>query len=312
MTDVTANEPIAARTRRLEDAVTAARAATPGRASWPPACPDPFPSVQDQLVEVDAADLDAATLGGAVLHHGCLIVRGLLDEDGVAAADAALGDAFDAQARFYADTPGPAEGDEWYSPLPTEVPSDRLMRRANANAGALWLADSPRATQVVLELLHRTAVPGVLHEHFGEPALFSLQKTTLRSVPPEERLTTWHQDGAFMGADIRTMNLWVALTDCGGDVPASGMEMIPRRVEEILDTTGGIVPHAVPFETVDEIAAESGVVNPRFRAGDAAFFDERFLHRTALGPGLSQTRRALECWFFATSSFAEDYTALAV
>ena len=88
------------------------------------------------------------------------------------------------------------------------------------------------------------------------------------------------------------------------------MEMIPRRVDEILDTSGGIVPFAIPFESVDEIAASTGVVNPEFKAGDAIFFDDRFIHRTALGPGLTTTRFALESWFFGASSFADGYTCL--
>lgn len=311
MTDDATTAAIARRDRRVAAAERTARNTPGGHDEWPPEQPDPFPDVRDQLVEIPAADLDAAVLGGAVRHHGCLIVRGLLDPDAVATARDALVRAKSRQAAYF-DAEADAEDDGWYAPLPTARSRDPVIRRTQADHGSLWLADSPRATETVLPLLHAAEIPDVLTDHFGEPPLFSLQKSTLRSIAPEERLTTWHQDGAFMGAGIRTMNLWVALTDCGGDAPASGMEMIPRRLDEILDTTGGVVPHAVPFETVDEIAADTGVVNPRFAAGDAVLFDESFLHRTALGPGLSQTRHALECWFFAASSFTDEYTALAV
>lgn len=278
-----------------------------GPATWPPQYPDPFAGAVDEIVETHRSALTAAVLGGAVQHHGALVVRNLLDPSDLDGCIAALHRARDQQTRHFDGQPS---DDGWFEPVETGSGMDAAMRKANAEMGVVWLADSPNATVHYIELLRRVGVLDLLADHFGEPALFSLQKSTLRSVEPEERLTTWHQDGAFMGAGIRTMNLWIALTDCGGQVPASGMEMIPRRVDEILDTTEGIVPFAIPFDTVDEIAATTGVANPEFRAGDAVFFDDRFVHRTALGPGLTQTRLALESWFFGASSFADDYTCL--
>ena len=280
-----------------------------GPSQWPADYPDPFEGVRHEIVEIARADLTVALLGGAVRHHGALIVRGLLGRDDVDRCIDAQHLARAQQARHFDGQPS---DDGWFVPLMTESKVDAVMRRRNVDVGTVWLADSPCALQIHLDVLERAAVPQLLAEYFGEPTLFSLQKSTMRRIAPEERITTWHQDGAFMGAEVRTMNLWVALTDCGGELPASGMEMIPRRVDEILDTAGGIVPFAIPFETVDEIAAVTGVVNPEFRAGDAIFFDDRFVHRTALGPGLSQTRLALESWFFGATSFATEYTSLLV
>ena len=28
-------------------------------------------------------------------------------------------------------------------------------------------------------------------------------------------MVAWHQDGAFYDSDVRTMNIWIALTPCG-------------------------------------------------------------------------------------------------
>ena len=46
--------------------------------------------------------------------------------------------------------------------------------------------------------------------------------------------------------------------------------------------------------------------------GDALFFDERFLHKTASGPDMTLPRMAVENWFFGASGFPADYAPLAV
>ena len=55
-----------------------------GRSPWPPAYDDPFPDVVGSLPEVPRAELSADMLGGAVAHHGALVVRGLFDDEQVA------------------------------------------------------------------------------------------------------------------------------------------------------------------------------------------------------------------------------------
>ena len=62
----------------------------------------------------------------------------------------------------------------------------------------------------------------------GERPALSANKCTLRRVPVDTN-TNWHQDGAFLGADVRTVNLWLALSDCGDDSP--GLEIVPRRLD---------------------------------------------------------------------------------
>src|SRR5690606_38200417 len=46
---------------------------------WPPPLADPFPGLRG-VPEVPARELSGAVLGGAILHHGALIVRGLVPE----------------------------------------------------------------------------------------------------------------------------------------------------------------------------------------------------------------------------------------
>src|SRR3954471_5617233 len=50
-------------------------------AVWPPAFDDPFPDVEGRPPEVSPAELTPAILGGAIHHHGCLLVRGLFSAD---------------------------------------------------------------------------------------------------------------------------------------------------------------------------------------------------------------------------------------
>ena len=69
--------------------------------------------------------------------------------------------------------------------------------------------------------------------------MLSANKCTLRRVPLTSN-TDWHQDGAFLGRGIRALNVWVALTHCGVDAP--GMDLLPRRLDHIVETgTGGAI-----------------------------------------------------------------------
>ena len=57
---------------------------------------------------------------------------------------------------------------------------------------------------------------------------------TLRRTQPEVGTTWWHQDGAFLGADIRALNVWLSLSHCGRDAP--GLDIVPRRFDRIVET----------------------------------------------------------------------------
>ena len=52
----------------------------PGRSPWPPTYGDSFPHLSGGLPETGVAELTSDVLGGAVAHHGALIVRGMFDE----------------------------------------------------------------------------------------------------------------------------------------------------------------------------------------------------------------------------------------
>jgi len=293
----------------LRHAATRNYAAGSGRATWPPPDRDPFPAVVDRLPEIEAVDLDASTLGGAVIHHGCLVVRGLFTCEQVARTVESI-DRATAQRDGCAPAGGEVDDRVWFRPFPLDEAKAGVRRRVNGNGGT-WLADSPAATGQVLGDLRSAGVIDLITEHLGERPFFSLQKSTLRRSPPTFSITGWHQDGSFLGPDVRTMNVWIALTRCGGDHPAPGMEVVPKRVDELLPTDG-TGPVSIPWERVQAAAAATPVVHPEFGPGDAMFFDERFLHRTYLTPHMTEDRYALETWFFAPSRFSSGYVPFLV
>ena len=142
----------------------------------------------------------------------------------------------------------------------------------------------------------------MLADYLGESPALSVKKTTLRRVAPDCK-GGWHQDGAFLGQGIRTLNLWVALSDCGVDAPS--MDMVPARMPRILPTGQGGADFgwSVGEGFVEAGDVEFAPVRLKFSAGDAIFFDEMNLHRTAVDESMTLTRYAIEAWFFAPSSY---------
>jgi hypothetical protein len=79
-------------------------------------------------------------------------------------------------------------------------------------------------------------------------------------------------------------------------------------MDEILPTgtDGALFDWAVGDRLVEKVAQETPVARPIFEAGDALFFDERFLHRTAITDAMTHERYAIESWFFAPSHYPKD------
>jgi hypothetical protein len=280
--------------------------AGPGRSPWPPAYDDPFPHVIGRLPEIDAAELTTDLLGGAVSHHGCLLMRGVLDVRQVAGRSRRS-----TALRQCGTRRRPRADGSWYRPFPAP-PAARRARRMVAVQGGTWLADSPASTALVLDALATAGVVDAIAHHFGERPFFSLQKSTLRRSRPINRVTAWHQDGSFLGSDVRTMNVWLTLSKCGADHPAPGMEVVPRRVEAILPADDNLAPSSISADLVHEVAGDTPVIRPEFDPGDGMIFDERFLHRTYLNADMTDDRYAVECWFFAPSHDTNHYVSFLV
>src|SRR5260370_697889 len=99
--------------------------------------------------------------------------------------------------------------------------------------GAMWGADSPASMFDVMEGFAEAGIPELLRDYLGEPPAMSVNKCTLRRVHPAAS-GAWHQDGSFLGRGMRTVDVWVALSECGGDTSAPGLAMVPRRIDHVL------------------------------------------------------------------------------
>jgi hypothetical protein len=286
----------------------------PVRKPWPPNLPDPQPDWSGGLPEVNRERLSGDVIGGSILHHGSLLVRGLIDERGVRRLVGVLERAFeDAAAALQGKEPRP---DSYFSRYPLGADSEMTEegRVLVMRDGGVWTADSPPALDAVIQELRRAGVVDAIEDYLGEPSLLSVGKSTLRRVPPTSS-SGWHQDGAFLGPEIRTVNCWIALTDCGEDAP--GLDIYPRRLNEVLSETGARdadYDWSAGDSVIEELAQRTGapIASPRFKAGDAMFFDQLCLHRTGVRPGMTKDRLAIESWLFAGSTFPMKQIPLAL
>ena len=71
-----------------------------------------------------------------------------------------------------------------------------------------------------------------------------------------------------MGRDIRSLDVWVALSHCGDDAP--GIDVVGRRLDEIVErgTEGAYLEWTVGPGVVERVA-EGKIVRPIFEPGDA-------------------------------------------
>ncbi|MBI2783468.1 MAG: hypothetical protein HYX64_05225, partial [Gammaproteobacteria bacterium] len=180
-----------------------------GRLSWPPQFDDAFPDASG-VPEVMARSLTPSTLGAGIVHHGALLVRGLVDSKQAARFCDGIDRTFDACAAAMEE--GQSARGPWYARFKPVPPySVGAARNWVWQGGGVWTADSPRMVFELLEAFEGAGLRQVLSGYLGERPAMSLKKCTLRRVPVETG-TDWHQDGAFLGEGIRTVNVWLALT----------------------------------------------------------------------------------------------------
>lgn len=278
----------------------------------PPAMPEPdFDALPNgsALPPVRTEDLTPELLRAGILRQGCLLVRGVMDEAQATELAEHIELGFAGRDSF--DQTGEGTGDGYYEEFIADPPFDLAPERAwITGGGGLWLADSPRMTFEVLDILERAGVQRVIADYLGERPAISVNKCTLRKVDPDTGVG-WHQDGAFLGEGVRAMNVWIALTRCGDVAP--GMDIVPRRLDHIVETgtEGATFDWSVSPQVAAGAAGEVGIVRPIFEAGDMLLFDDLFLHTTATDPSMTKTRYAIESWFFGPSGFPGEYVPLA-
>lgn len=285
-----------------------------GARSWPPRVRDRFRGVVGPP-EISASELTPKVLRSAVLRHGCLLVRGLLARPRV---DQLVDDIDRAMAAYDASTRGATveETAPWFDEFDLG-PGVEVRREWVRGGGGVLGIDSPRSLFDVIEAFEEAGVGDLLTGYLGErPVILSL-KWTLRRISVEDRGPAlrdtppdWHQDGAFMGRDIRSINVWVSLSHCGVDAP--GLDVVARRFEDLAatGTEGANFDWSVGHALVERIA-QGAIVRPVFEPGDALLFDHLMLHRTGIDPQMPLPRYAIEAWFGAPSSYPADHVPIA-
>ena len=264
------------------------------------------PVALDDLPARTPAELSASVLREGILRHGAVWVRGLVPPTAVARLRDAIDRSIDA---YDATAAGHAASDTvtWFDPLDIKDPGFARDWRRQANA--VLTADSPRGLFEFLGIVHDVGIARLLTEFFGERPALAAEKCTMFRVSarePRMRVADWHQDGAFLGDGIRTVNCWFALSRCGRDAP--GMDIVPRRIDRVLPLgeEGCHFDWSVSPMTVARAFPRVRPFRPEFQEGDALLFDELTVHRTAADEDMPNVRYAIESWFFAPSAYPID------
>lgn len=193
----------------------------------------------------------------------------------------------------------------WYDALET-IQNPVLARKWRREANAVLAAESPRAFFELLETVRDVGLDRLIAAYFGERPVLAAEKVTMFRVHAQDwrlREADWHQDGAFLGPGIRTVNAWFALSRCGRDAP--GMALVPLRLERILPIgeAGAHYDWSLSPQTVAREVPQLPIWRPECDEGDVLLFDHFTLHRTAADEGMPNWRYAFETWFFAPSVY---------
>jgi len=261
----------------------------------------------DGVPALAAADLTAARIRGALLSHGSLIVRGLVPPERAAELQTGIDRVFAGRDAHLDDGVAIESTSPWYEPFepdPEYADSVTLGRGFVGKGSGIWTADSPRLLHELLATYEDAGIRDIVTAYLGERPAISVNKGTLRRAAPKVGTEWWHQDGAFLGAGIRSLNIWLSLNPSGVDAP--GLEVVPKRLEHIVDAgTEGADFHWSVGDAVVERESGGTLAWPVFEAGDAMLFDHFNLHRTGTTPEMTKTRYATETWFFAPSAYPD-------
>ncbi|MEP1471074.1 MAG: phytanoyl-CoA dioxygenase family protein [Halieaceae bacterium] len=171
----------------------------------------------------------------------------------------------------------------------------------------------------LLEIYRECGLLQTITEYLdGEPLLFG-ERTKLRhhrAGRDKNAAIPWHQDVNFFGRMSFGINCWAAVTPCGRDNP--GLEIVPWRTEQRLGwrEIDGIAPlnygRDIPAQQLATITRHHPPVSVELEPGDAVFFDEMTLHKTALRQWQRREQIVTISWFFSASGFPDWGTPLVV
>jgi hypothetical protein len=274
--------------------------------------------------EIDAADLSLEILKKSVREHGCLIVRNFFCAGDVETMKAFVDHSFAINNnrgsllnKYLLKPPDLA------SVLKQTRENIREMKKVNStysNTVATGLklnhvlglnkshltAQTPIVTEKLLHLFERKQLKPLLKAYFGNDPCVSVYKWVLRKSDPPANAIDFHQDGAFMGDEIASLNCWIPLTNCGTGYDVHGLDIVPIRLMNTFQKGSGVMDWTISANALVEEYTEKAIVTPTFRKGDLLFFDHLLVHRSQSLPHFSQRRYAIETWFFDSLNFPKN------
>lgn len=270
---------------------------------FPPRCDDPFPTHTLTLPEIDASELSVDLLRGSLKHHGALIVRGLISNDKAGELTQGIDKVISQSAEYYKDNKVNENykyKDPWFNPISKKEMKEIGIKMLNG-AGAIFAPFSPKMTRMLFSLYNEINLKPLVRDYFDHTPCLSIKKWVLRRMSPLSFPGDWHQDGSFMGKEVKSLNLWMALSECGKGTNKAGMDFIPRRMKEIVPTgtDGAYYKWSISNKYVQETFKDTPPYRPYFNAGDGIFFDHMNLHCTTYDEAYTDIRYAIETWFFA-------------
>jgi hypothetical protein len=273
-------------------------------------------SAEPFLPEIAAQELTVECLRTAITEHGALLVRNMFSKVETDTLTEAIDRVLDAcasprelrikLASTYFNPP-----DNLVSIMPNKVEELAHLRMFNSSAGAAMCVEAPSVAESLLELYEAHGLKKLIGEYLGEAPCLSVKKWVLRRNSPTRDEAGWHQDGAFMGTDINSLNMWIPLTECGGESGAPGMDVVPQRLYKIASADGATFDWSVSDTHVRSGVFKGPPLAPVFNSGDAFFFDHLYLHRTQYRTDFTKPRYAVESWFFGATTFPKEQIPVA-
>lgn len=212
----------------------------------------------------------------------------------------------------------PTQRDLYWNPataLADILTEDTLgySRGFHCESGSAMCVESASAAEHVLGLYEAKGLKPLLSDYLGEAPCLSALKWVLRRTKLPVLRAGWHQDGAFMGPEINSINMWVPMNKCGGSTDSPGLDVVPVRMREVFRTgaDGAMFDWSISEEDLREAFGQDAFVSPVFEQGDAFFFDHFYMHRTQYRQDFSRPRYALETWFFGDRNFPPNQVPLA-
>lgn len=270
----------------------------------------------DQLIPEVPGSFSADQLRSAIACRGALIVRGLFKPQECEFLRDIIDHVVDAC--DVDQKPESTPRDIYWNPataLADLITESTLgySRGFHRDSGSAMCVEAASAAEQILGLYEDKGLKPLLSDYLGEEPCLSALKWVLRRTKLPVTRAGWHQDGAFMGSEINSINMWVPMDKCGGATGAPGLDVVPVRMREVFKpgAEGAIFDWSISEDDIREAFGEDAVASPVFEPGDAFFFDHFYLHRTQYRQDFTRSRYALETWFFGNRNFAPNQVPLA-